>query len=97
MKTMTYRGALFNGEDACEKEIENRIGAVPKVIFAMRSEVLERRELNKGTKWRVFNAMVVPMLLYGFEIWTVQKTAGKQVTGNGNEFFEESGGTHEAR
>ena len=39
----------------------------------MRSEVLERRELSKGTKMRVFNAMVVSTLLYGCENWTVQK------------------------
>ena len=97
MKTMAYLGALFNGEDSRDEEIENRNKAVPKVIFAMRSEALESRELNKETKWRVFVAMVVPMLLYGFETWTVQKTAGKQVTGNGNEVFEERGGTDDAR
>ena len=39
-------GALFN-EGSCEEEIENRIGAASKVIGAMRSEVLERRELSK--------------------------------------------------
>ena len=34
---------------------------------------MERRELSKGTKMGVFNAVVVPTLLYGSEIWTVQK------------------------
>ena len=47
------------------QKIENRIGAAVKVIGAMRSELLERRELSRGTKLRVFNAMVVPTLLHG--------------------------------
>ena len=75
VKTMKYLVALFNEEGSCEEEIENRIGAASKVIGAMRSEVLERRELSKGTKLRVLNAMVrmVPTLLYGCETWTIQK------------------------
>ncbi len=59
VKMMKYLGALFNEEGSCEDEIENRIGATAKVIGTMRSEVLQRRELSKGTKLRVFNAMVV--------------------------------------
>ena len=39
----------------------------------MRKEVLERRELQKTTKMRVFNAMVVPKLLYRCETWTILK------------------------
>ena len=72
VKMMKHLGALFN-EGSCEDEIENRIGAAVKVIGAMRSEVLERRELSKGMKLRVFNAMVVPTLLYGCKTWTILK------------------------
>ena len=69
VKTMKYLGALFNEEGSCEDEIDNRIGAAAKVIGAMRSEALERRELSKGMKLRVFNAMVVPTLLYTVTVW----------------------------
>ena len=57
----------------CARKHQDRIGAASKVIGAMRSEIQERRELSKGTKLRVLNTMVVPMLLYGCETWTIQK------------------------
>ena len=72
VKMKKHLGALFN-EGSCEDEIENRIGAAVKVIGALRSEALERRELSKGMKLRVFNAMVVPTLLYGCKTWTILK------------------------
>ena len=32
---------------------------------------MERQELQKKTKVRVFNAMLVPILIYGCETWTI--------------------------
>ena len=40
----------------------------------MRKEALESRELQKRTKMKVFNAMVVPTLIYGCETWTMQRS-----------------------
>ena len=48
-------------------KILSSVGAATTVISAMRKEVLEWRELQKETKLRVFNAMVVPTLPYGCE------------------------------
>ena len=60
MKTL---GTILSADGTCEEEIERRVGAVARVIGAMRKEVLERRELKKATKMRVYNAMVIPTML----------------------------------
>ena len=64
---LKYLGVMISGDGVCDDEMEQRIGAAARVVGAMRKEVLERRDLQKKTKMRVFNAMVVPMLLYGYE------------------------------
>ena len=43
------------------------------MVGALREDVLERRELQKKSKMKVFNAMVVPTLLFGCETWTMQR------------------------
>ena len=55
---------MISADGMCDEEIEQRVGTAAKVVGAMRKEVLERRELLKKTKLRVFNAMVVPTLTY---------------------------------
>ena len=79
VKVMKYLGALFNEEGTCEDEIESRIGATGRTIGALRQEVVDRRELSKTTKLRVYNAIVNPTLLYGSETWTLQKRHMKKL------------------
>ena len=73
VQNMKYLGAILSADGTCEEEIEQRVGAAARVIGAMRKEVLERKELKKATKMRVYNAIVLPTMLYGSETWTVMK------------------------
>ena len=50
----------------------NYHGMASKMIGAIGRTVLGRKELTKGTKVRVVNAMVIPTLTYGREAWTLQ-------------------------
>ena len=42
------------------------------MIGAIGNTVLGRKELMKGTKLKVVNAMVIPTLTYGCEVWALQ-------------------------
>ena len=73
VEEMKYLGVMLSASGRCDDEIEQRIGAAANVVGAMRKQVLVRRELKKSTKLRVYNAMVLPTLLYGCETWTMQQ------------------------
>ena len=51
-------GVIISRDYGCYDEIEQRIGAAARVVGALREDVLERREFQKKSKMKVFNAMV---------------------------------------
>ena len=73
VEKMKYLGVMLSASGRCDDEIEQRIGAATNVIGAMRKQVQDRREPKKSTKLRLYNAMVMPTLLYGCEMWTMQQ------------------------
>ena len=48
-----YLGAMISGNGSMDGEVELRIGMVARMIGAIGSSVLGRKELTKGTKLRV--------------------------------------------
>ena len=70
---LKYLGVMISGDSVYDDEIEQRIGAAARMVGAMRKEALERRELQRKTNMCVFNAMVMPTHLYGYEMWPVQR------------------------
>ena len=65
---------MSNEEGSCDHEIENRIiGVAVRMVWALRSEVIDCKESSKATKLRVSNVMVVPTLLYGSETWSLRR------------------------
>ncbi len=59
-------------EGSMDSEVKQRIGMASKMIGAIGRTILGRKELTKGTKVRVVNAVVIPTLTYGCEAWTLQ-------------------------
>ena len=72
VKKLKNLGAVISADGKCDEEIEQRVGAGANMVGEMR-KVLESQELMKKMKLRVFNTMVVPTLIHGCEVWTMQR------------------------
>ena len=63
---------MISSDECIDKEVEQRIRMASKVVGAIWSTVLGRKELTKGTEFRVVNTIVILTLTYGCEAWALQ-------------------------
>ena len=56
----------------CSHEIKRHLLLGRKVMTKLDS-ILKSRDITLPTKVRLVKAMVLPVVMYGFEIWTVKK------------------------
>ena len=56
-----------------ESELERRIGMAATAVGALREPVFANKELSKEAKLTVYNAVVVPTLVYGCETWVLEE------------------------
>ena len=70
---MKYIGTMISSDGIMDSEVEQRVGMTLRMVRAIGSTVLERKELSKGTKLRVVNVMVIPTLTYGCEAWLCRR------------------------
>ena len=73
VEVVKYLGVMISGDGRMEEEIRSRIGNAARVIGVLNEPVWKRKELSRRTKLRVYNAIVVPTLMYGSETWVLNK------------------------
>ena len=67
-----YLGMRLSENGRMESELERRIGGAATVLGALRKMVFGNRELSSEVKMTVYNAVVVPTLVYGCETWVLK-------------------------
>ena len=71
VETFTYLGSVVHRSATCEAEVNRRLGLAHGVMNSLSKTVWRSRYLSRWTKVRVFEALVLPVLLYSSEAWTL--------------------------
>ena len=69
---MKLEDSKITADGDCSHEFKRRLFLGRKVMSNLDS-ILESREITLSTKVRLVKAMVFPVVMYGFESWTVKK------------------------
>ena len=67
-----FGGSKITGDGDFSHEIKRSILLGRKVVIDLDS-ILKSRDVTLSTKIHLVKAMVFPIVMYGYEIWTVKK------------------------
>ena len=71
-------GSKITADGDCSHEIKRRLLLGRKVMTNLDS-ILKSRDITLPTKVRLVKAMIFPMVMYGFESWTVKKVEHRRI------------------
>ena len=67
-----FGGSKITADGDCSHEIKRRLLLGRKVMTNLNS-ILKSRDITFPTKVHLVKAMVFPVVMYGFESWTIKK------------------------
>ena len=71
-------GSKITADGDCSQEIKRRLLLGRKVMTNLDS-ILKSRDITLPTKVRLVKAMVFPVVMYGYESWTVKKAECRRI------------------
>ena len=72
------RGSKITADGDCSHEIKTCLLLGRKVMINLDS-ILKSRDVTLPTKVRLVKAMVVPVVMYGYESWTIKKAEHRRM------------------
>ena len=71
-------GSKITADGDCSHEIKRRLLLGRKVMTSL-DNILKSRDITSSTKFHLVKAMVFPVVMYGYESWTVKKTEHRKI------------------
>ena len=71
-------GSKITADGDCSHELKRHLLLGRKVMTNLDS-ILKSRDITLPTKVRLVKAMVFPMVMYGYESWTVKKAERREL------------------
>ena len=90
----TYLGCDIRSSGGSAHEINKRLGRAYGVVESLNKGVWRSRYLCKKTKLQVFRILVLPVLLYGCETWTLNNDLRRRLDAFGTKFLRKILGYH---
>ena len=76
--TLFFLGSKITTDGDCGHEIKRHLLLGSKVMFNLDS-ILKSRDITLSTKVRLVKAMVFPVVMYGYESWTIKKAERRRI------------------
>ena len=75
---LTFSGSKINADGDCSHEIKRCLLFGRKVMTSLDS-ILKSRDIILSTKVCLVKAMVFPVVMYGYESWTIKKAERRRI------------------
>ena len=73
-----FGGSKITADSDCSHEIKRRLFLIRKVMINLDS-ILKSRDITLPTKVHLVKAMVLPVVMYGCESWTIKKAEHQRI------------------
>ncbi len=87
LESFTYLGSVVHNNGRSDQEVIRRIDLAYGVMDSLNTSIWRCRYLCRRTKLHIFKTLVLPVLLYGCELWTLNSDLERRLNVFGTKRF----------
>ena len=73
-----FLGSKITADGDCSHEVKRRL-LLGRNIMTNIDSILKSRDINLSTKFHLVKAMIIPVVMYGCESWTINKLSTEEL------------------